>query len=403
MVFVTPFIGATAFFAAAIAVPMAKPDSYGSDGSATSDAAGAAQTGYGGYASMSSSGYGSQTTQAPQYGDSYGSSDSQSSSASQSYSAPAYGSGNNNWGGSGYDNCVQQCMASYGAPAYQYQPTPAYSSGGSTGTGTGATHTVIVAPSQGILRYVPFALNASVGDTVLFKWNANDHTVTKSSALTPCNKTSDQPFASGTQNQSFQFTQVVNSTDPVWFYCGTPGHCQKGMFGVLNPPNAWGSGSSVGMMAGQMAQNNSDMAAMWSYMNNMTQGNDNAANWGSGIDLQSMPNWAQQDMVENVMYTRNFLAANKDVLQSNGTINLNGPAPLMFPADMSQALNAAASSAPASAASSTAASGSTAAPYASTTPSSAAAAANSKNGAGSLTSPKVLIGFMAVAATLFAL
>lgn len=47
----------------------------------------------------------------------------------------------------------------------------------------GMTHTVIVAPTQGVLRYVPFAINASVGDTVTFVWNANNHTVTKSSQL----------------------------------------------------------------------------------------------------------------------------------------------------------------------------------------------------------------------------
>lgn len=52
-----------------------------------------------------------------------------------------------------------------------------------TASAAGMTHTVIVAPTQGILRYVPFVLNATVGDTVNFVWNANNHTVTKSSQL----------------------------------------------------------------------------------------------------------------------------------------------------------------------------------------------------------------------------
>jgi len=398
MVFVTRFVGAATLFAAAMAVPMPKPDSAignevavsAPNGSPMSDTAEASQTGN---ASMSSSSSQPQMTDKPQYGGSDGSKDYNS----KSYSAPAHGSGNSNWGGSGYDNCVQQCMASYSAPAYAYTPTPASGSEGSKGTG--ATHTVVVAPTMGVLRYVPFSMNASIGDTILFKWGANNHTVTKSSSLTPCNKSSVEPFASGTQNQAFEFTQVVNSSDPVWYYCGTPGHCQKGMFGVINPPNAWGSNTSVGMMAGEMAKNDSDMAAMWSNMNKMTQGNDKAANWGSGINMKDMPDWSQKYMVENVMYTRNFLAANKDVLKDDGTIDLSGPAPLMFPKDMSQALNAAASSAPASSASSTAAPSSTSAASASASP----AAAASKNGASSLASPKALIGFMAVAATLFAL
>jgi plastocyanin len=80
-------------------------------------------------------------------------------------------------------------------------PTATSGSGGSSGSG--ATHTVIVAPTQGVLRYVPFAINASVGDTVKFMWGANNHTVTKSSQLNPCNKTQDAPFISGTQNKDF--------------------------------------------------------------------------------------------------------------------------------------------------------------------------------------------------------
>jgi plastocyanin len=118
-------------------------------------------------------------------------------------------------------------------------------------SGSGATITVIVAPTQGVLRYVPFAVNASVGDTIKFMWGANNHTVTKSSQLTPCNKTSDALFASGTHNKDFVcksvmvpchkslshppsvVTQVVNDTTPTFYYCGTPGHCQQGMFGIM--------------------------------------------------------------------------------------------------------------------------------------------------------------------------
>jgi plastocyanin len=99
-----------------------------------------------------------------------------------------------------------ECVASYGAAPYEYKASS--TSSGSSG-GSGATHTVIVAPTQGVLRYVPFALNASVGDTVKFMWGANNHTVTKSSALTPCNKTSDALFASGTQNKDFECKTLV--------------------------------------------------------------------------------------------------------------------------------------------------------------------------------------------------
>lgn len=68
-------------------------------------------------------------------------------------------------------------------------------------------------------------------------------------------------------------TQTVNDTNTTFFYCGVPGHCQKGMFGILygsfsfdvtcyltrglrNPPNAlMGSTSSVSSMMPVMASN----------------------------------------------------------------------------------------------------------------------------------------------------
>ena len=92
-----------------------------------------------------------------------------------------------------------ECQAKYKFPSPTYKPTATQSS-----SATGAIHTVIVAPTQGVLRYVPFAVNAAVGDTVKFVWGANNHTVTKGSALLPCNKTLDNPFSSGTQNKDFE-------------------------------------------------------------------------------------------------------------------------------------------------------------------------------------------------------
>ena len=64
-----------------------------------------------------------------------------------------------------------------------------YTASATEETGTGTTHTIYVAPTQGVLRMVPFAVNASVGDTLYWIWGGNNHTVTKSSELSPCNKT----------------------------------------------------------------------------------------------------------------------------------------------------------------------------------------------------------------------
>jgi plastocyanin len=95
-------------------------------------------------------------------------------------------------------------------------------------SGSGATITVIVAPTQGVLRYIPFAVNASVGDTIKFMWGANNHTVTKSSELTPCNKTADALFASGTHNKDFvcKFWQCDIQQDLISLVCYSHTGCE---------------------------------------------------------------------------------------------------------------------------------------------------------------------------------
>ncbi len=144
-------------------------------------------------------------------------------SAWNSYQTPTYGSGSSSWGSSSnYNDCVSrecadlkkqnfrilteycsECLAQYGGSPQPWTPPPTQTTPDSGSVGNGVTHTVIVAPSQGVLRYVPFAVNASVGDTVQFMWGADNHTVTKGSELTPCNKTADSPFASGIQVKDF--------------------------------------------------------------------------------------------------------------------------------------------------------------------------------------------------------
>jgi plastocyanin len=319
-----------------------------------------------------------------------------SAMATSAYSAPSYGSGNSNWGGSGYNNCVQQCMASYGSMGTMSAYTPSSTASMGSSGGNGVTHTVIVAPTQGVLRYVPFATNASVGDTVRFMWGANNHTVTKSSQLQLCNKTSDAPFASGEQNKTFTFDQVVNDTQPIFYYCGTPTHCEKGMFGIINPPMASSSSNSVAGMMPAMAQNSSSMAAMSSYTNMMTMNNTMAANWGSGMDMSAMPSWAQSYMAENIMYTRTMIAANPDMMDSNGNINMNTSSPMMVPPDITQAANNAANS---SSSSSTSTATSSSSPSTSASPATAA----KNNGARSLGSSGALVGFVAVLGAFLAL
>ncbi|GLB34993.1 hypothetical protein LshimejAT787_0205580 [Lyophyllum shimeji] len=322
------------------------------------------------------------------------------SAAWPAYSSPAYGSGSSNWGGSSYDDCVSQCLAQHGNPMASYVPTATSGSQGSSGSG--ATHTVIVAPTQGVLRYVPFAVNASVGDTIKFMWGANNHTVTKGSALEPCNKSSDALFASGTQVKDFVFTQVVNDTNPTFFYCAVPGHCQKGMFGIINPPSAFGSATSVSAMMQSLGASNPDVSAYAAYTSNQTSSNPQASKWGGNIDLANIPAWAHADVAQNVLFTRNFLANNAEVLKEDGSIDLSsaGSTPMMIPQDVGAALSNAAAAA---ASSPSANPSSSAAPIASPSATGSSQTQVQGNGASSLASPRAFVALFVVVATFFAL
>lgn len=150
-------------------------------------------------------------------------------------------------------------------------------------------------------------------------------------------------------------------------------------------------------MMANMATNSSDIAAMSAYTSKMTSSNAAAATWGSNMDMASMPGWSQSLMAENVLFTRNFLAANPDVITAEGKVDLgaaNGN-PLMIPQDITAALNAAA---PASSSTAAGASGSAAASSAAAPSSSA-----SKSGARGLSASGAFVGAAALLAAFVAL
>lgn len=380
----------SAYYAAATSSAAA----YGYGGASSSSAA---AYGYGAASSSSMNNGGYYTTSAAYSAATY------TNTAMATAVTMSYGSGSSNWGGSGYNDCVNQCIASFGAPPAMYTPTASSSTDSGSSGGSGTTHTVIVAPTQGVLRYVPFAVNASVGDTIHFVWNANNHTVTKSSELQLCNKTSDAPFVTGEQNKGFTFDQVVNDTNPTFYYCGTPTHCEKGMFGIINPPSEANAATSVGMMMPALVANSSTLSAMWAYTSNMTKGNLQASMWGQNINLAQMPTWSHQYVMENVMYAQTLFAENPDVLGADGKVDMSaGGNPIKFPQDITAALNGAAAgnSSTGAAAAAPAVSSSAAA---SSSSSAAAAPTGATNGARGTIVSSGLLGVAVLAASLLAL
>ena len=108
--------------------------------------------------------------------------------------------------------------------------------------GNGVVHTVMVAPMEGVLRYWPFAVNASVGDTIRYVWSTPlNHTATLSSALTICNKSAkadELKWVSGIKNASdgtpqtcalFSFARWFSSLDTHYVHiCSRRDHPNRG-------------------------------------------------------------------------------------------------------------------------------------------------------------------------------
>ncbi|KAF3392668.1 hypothetical protein F1880_008576 [Penicillium rolfsii] len=104
----------------------------------------------------------------------------------------------------------------------------------------GNVHTVDVGEDG--LTFNPASLTAAPGDKVEFHFYPPEHNVVRASFANPCQPISSGGFFSGSFRTSGEsktvFTLTVNSTDPIWYYCGVQGHCQAGMVGVINPPSS---------------------------------------------------------------------------------------------------------------------------------------------------------------------
>jgi len=109
----------------------------------------------------------------------------------------------------------------------------------STTAASTSVHTVAV--GNGNLAYSPNSITATVGDTIEFHFFAPLHSVAQSDFASPCTPANGTAFFSGDistssgQNANV-FTLVINDTNPIWFYCVIPTHCQAGMAGVINAP-----------------------------------------------------------------------------------------------------------------------------------------------------------------------
>lgn len=101
-----------------------------------------------------------------------------------------------------------------------------------------SAETIKVEVGQGGLTFKPDNIKAAEGDTVEFHFDSM-HSVNAGPFDKPCSPLSEGGFGSGPLpdgDNSFFSVKVTNASQPIWFYCGVPGHCQAGMVGVINEP-----------------------------------------------------------------------------------------------------------------------------------------------------------------------
>jgi len=249
---------------------------------------------------------------------------------------PSYGSGSNPWSPS-YDDCVQKCIAKHGAPTEHTWTPPKEDKK----PGAKPTHTVMVAPVDGVPRFLPFALNATVGDTVRFIWTGkNQHSATMSSNLSVCNKSKvadafDSGLLSGKDGQK-TFEVEVKNDQPMWFFCTFGNHCNKGMFGGVNLKSSFGDQKSVGVMMTKWVQSSPDLQAAWTYVQNKTAGTS-AEKWGNSISVADIPEDKHMDIAQNILWTRVNLAENPG-MQDTGSAQTPDNSPLKLVGDISTLL-----------------------------------------------------------------
>lgn len=123
-------------------------------------------------------------------------------------------------------------------------------------SGPAATHTIKVGWPVGQNNFFPNVIvNASVGATIRFSFQPQNHSVVKGDAENPCIPYDlvhkDGPmwwsgFQPTNTADSKHYDIKINDTEPVWFYCSAPGSCNENqMLGIINPPDTNGANLSA--------------------------------------------------------------------------------------------------------------------------------------------------------------
>jgi plastocyanin len=104
---------------------------------------------------------------------------------------------------------------------------------------TAFAKTIVITAGKGGLVFSPDTSTADVGDVLEFHFMGSTHTVMQGDPSKACQRASggfaSGPFTSNKADGSGNVFQVtVKDTNPIFFYCSAPTHCQNGMVGGVN-------------------------------------------------------------------------------------------------------------------------------------------------------------------------
>ncbi|EED17190.1 extracellular serine-rich protein, putative [Talaromyces stipitatus ATCC 10500] len=135
---------------------------------------------------------------------------------------------------------VALVSAQYGNPGTTAKSATTTSVVPSSTSSSTAVQTIAVGKNG--FTFDPDTLTVSPGGKVEFHFYPGPHSVARASFENPCHPTIQTGIFSGSVpgsngGSSTVLTLTINDTNPIWYYCGEPGHCQAGMVGVINPPS----------------------------------------------------------------------------------------------------------------------------------------------------------------------
>ncbi|KFZ14692.1 hypothetical protein V501_03116 [Pseudogymnoascus sp. VKM F-4519 (FW-2642)] len=131
-------------------------------------------------------------------------------------------------------------LAQYDGGAAGSSTTTSIASATTSSSSAPGVQTVSVGDNNAI-AFSPDTITAAVGSSIEFIFFPPIHSVTQSTFESPCaplaNRTGfwSGAFTTASGQNANIFTLTINDTNPIWFFCATPSHCETGIARVINP------------------------------------------------------------------------------------------------------------------------------------------------------------------------